>query len=757
MTDLENPENKHETNTVDEDYFSDEEEDVELVEYVDVVDEGYFTPSILMLLVLVLLIGGAIAGIIIGVKEGQERQEPKSAPTTPPTATPSMMPSASPSASPSMSPSFAPSEGYTCPICLEGNITSPDTLITIPTWGNQTCSELEVLADAGNITEAECTFLQLFAQGTCGCATEDVGTCGVCSSGVVRNQTAVIDTSVLGIEGFTSITCAEMSVLSTYTSVSNATCSAIQALTETVCDCGEFEDELYVCPICGDGEVTNTQGLVTVGVTEIVSCANLLTFATQGLILEEDCPAIQTAAEAPCECTSESDEEAQVLEYLFAEVGQAVYEEGTSEYLAAQYLINEDPRFTDSSRRRALMPLNSRGSVTISNPALNNTNTTNETGDDNQEGGGTLPPMVPPLVDAQIGISVLDLTKEEMLQRYLVILLYFATTDNRASSWTSDCAEVVALNRRRLATNCTFGDSETAATWLSDAFECDWAGVECNVTTAKITALNLVGMGLDGTIPSELGLLTAMTAIDLSENEINGTFPKDFVADISALEYIALSSNSLTGTIPAMPTTALKYLDISGNELTGDLTGALSATSLEGLDVNDNKFEGPLVALADLFVLPSLLTLKLGLNFFNGALPTEFSSSLVELDVHDNNLDGTIPTGMANMVNLTDLDLSVNAFEGSLPTELGALTQLETLNVSSNYLTGTIPAELSSAQSLMELSISKNEFTGSLPSDICAIEVLDIVVADCSEITCDCCSECCVDTSETSACTAVVV
>ena len=69
-------------------------------------------------------------------------------------------------------------------------------------------------------------------------------------------------------------------------------------------------------------------------------------------------------------------------------------------------------------------------------------------------------------------------------------------------------------------------------------------------------------------------------------------------------------------------------------------------------------------------------------------------SEITYLYLHNNSLDGGIPTELGDLSNLTDLALSSNNLSGSIPTELGDLSSLAELHLGYNSLSGSIPTEL---------------------------------------------------------------
>ncbi|KAL2464400.1 putative leucine-rich repeat receptor-like serine/threonine-protein kinase [Forsythia ovata] len=91
---------------------------------------------------------------------------------------------------------------------------------------------------------------------------------------------------------------------------------------------------------------------------------------------------------------------------------------------------------------------------------------------------------------------------------------------------------------------------------------------------------------------------------------------------------------------------------------------------------------------------------------------------VVELDLSQNSLHGTISPALSSLSSLEILDLSGNFFEGRIPTEIGSLFRLKQLSLSSNFLEGTIPSELGSLHQLVYLDLGSNRFTGEIPMSI---------------------------------------
>ncbi|KAL3942305.1 MAG: hypothetical protein SGBAC_003478 [Bacillariaceae sp.] len=213
----------------------------------------------------------------------------------------------------------------------------------------------------------------------------------------------------------------------------------------------------------------------------------------------------------------------------------------------------------------------------------------------------------------------------------------------------------IASTRRRLSDRRL---NEALETWMKYTDECAWFTswyenrVACD-GTGSFKFLVLRNIGLDGTIPSELALLTRLDTLVLSDNSITGTIPEE-LGNWTMLENFEINSNQVQGTIPTTfgQMEALVVLDLGNNQLTGQLPNELP---------------------------PKSQTLKINNNQFRGSIPGGISNleDLVSLDLSANALTGTVPP-MDGLQLLAELKLSNTALSGSMPEELCSF-ELDTL------------------------------------------------------------------------------
>ena len=98
--------------------------------------------------------------------------------------------------------------------------------------------------------------------------------------------------------------------------------------------------------------------------------------------------------------------------------------------------------------------------------------------------------------------------------------------------------------------------------------------------------------------------------------------------------------------------------------------------------------------------------------------------STIILDLTAQNLYGTIPTSIGQLVNLTYLNLSSNNLAGLIPDEIGYLINLEYLYLQNNELNGPIPGSIGNLTKLVKLKLYSNQLNGNIPNQIGSLDSL---------------------------------
>ena len=116
------------------------------------------------------------------------------------------------------------------------------------------------------------------------------------------------------------------------------------------------------------------------------------------------------------------------------------------------------------------------------------------------------------------------------------------------------------------------------------------------------------------------------------------------------------------------------------------------------------------------------------------------------MDVAANELTGTIPTQVGQLTKLQQFIMSTNPLTGAIPSEAGLLTNLSRFRLRNTLISGEVPSELGQLSLLTQVILCGNNLSGDLDPIFCATTderpTISDFRADCSEVTCTCCTFC---------------
>lgn len=298
---------------------------------------------------------------------------------------------------------------------------------------------------------------------------------------------------------------------------------------------------------------------------------------------------------------------------------------------------------------------------------------------------------------------------------------------NQAVEWLmndpsafSNCEDPFFVERYALATinfaapvasgaASAFNESRTnkddRVSWITPDRHCVWAPVGC--IEGSVGELNFVDTGLkvEGTIATEIGLLSNMQAVDMNEQMLYGSIPSE-IGLLTNLRLLSINQNNLGGTIPTElgKLSNLRLLDLNSNGGYG--SGIEGSIPLEFMNMS------------------ALEVALLYTNALTGSIPNQISklsSSLIGIALDGNSINGTIPSSIGEMANMAYLGMSYNFITGTIPSELGRL-EARNIAMDFNLLTGKVPLEILQNEYILDLGVYGNGLSDLSPvpgSEIC--------------------------------------
>ncbi|KAK7382635.1 hypothetical protein VNO80_01587 [Phaseolus coccineus] len=239
------------------------------------------------------------------------------------------------------------------------------------------------------------------------------------------------------------------------------------------------------------------------------------------------------------------------------------------------------------------------------------------------------------------------------------------------------------------------------------------------MTSPTLEMLDLGSNNLEGPIPLSIFNLRTLRVIQLNSNKFNGTVELDMIRRLSNLTTLSLSHNNLSVDIfsrydhDPSPFPVLRNIMLASCKLRGIPSFVKTQSSLLYLDLADNQIEGTIPYW--IWQLEYVVHLNLSKNFLTKVEGNvwNLSSNLLLVDLSSNQLQGPFPF-LPTFVNY--LDYSNNKFNSVIPADIGnRIPFIKFLFLSNNNFQGQIPESFLNASSLSLLDLSHNNFVGTIP------------------------------------------
>ncbi|VFQ86492.1 unnamed protein product [Cuscuta campestris] len=306
-------------------------------------------------------------------------------------------------------------------------------------------------------------------------------------------------------------------------------------------------------------------------------------------------------------------------------------------------------------------------------------------------------------------------SRSELFLGFVVLVAAFAVAAVLSQSTDAD----VMLNLKK-----SINIPATSSISWDGSDPCVWSEVEC--ANGRVTKIQIGKRGITGTLPGDIGNLTALTVLEVMENGLVGALPN--LSGLASLQRVLVNGNGFTS-IPSdffagmnsLDTVSLDDNPFSPFPFPASLKDSSNLRSFSAINCT---ISGPLPDIFSSF--PSLTVLRLSFNSISGQLPPSFAGSpLQTLWINGQNgnsrLNGPLSV-LQNMTELTQVWLHGNSFSGQIP-DLSALQTLREFSVRDNSLTGPVLESLTKIGSLQVVNLTNNLLQGPTPKFAKTVQV----------------------------------
>jgi len=106
---------------------------------------------------------------------------------------------------------------------------------------------------------------------------------------------------------------------------------------------------------------------------------------------------------------------------------------------------------------------------------------------------------------------------------------------------------------------------------------CEWAGIKCNENGKFVEEISLRATFLNGSIIKEIGYLSHLKVLDLSQNNLGGIIDPFIIEHLPNLEIFSIEDNFIKGELPKdlFSTPKLREIRVKNNLFTGSLPDSI--------------------------------------------------------------------------------------------------------------------------------------------------------------------------------------
>lgn len=154
---------------------------------------------------------------------------------------------------------------------------------------------------------------------------------------------------------------------------------------------------------------------------------------------------------------------------------------------------------------------------------------------------------------------------------FLLLLHYYLLSCSLATAATNLQTDQISLLALKSRITLNSSRLTLAKSWTNKTSVCSWTGVTCGRRHRRVVALDVSDMGLNGSIPPEIGNLSFLASLKMPQNSFHGDLPAE-MGGLRRLRAVDLSENDFSGEIPRSwfgNATLLEEIYLTGNSFSG--------------------------------------------------------------------------------------------------------------------------------------------------------------------------------------------
>ena len=228
---------------------------------------------------------------------------------------------------------------------------------------------------------------------------------------------------------------------------------------------------------------------------------------------------------------------------------------------------------------------------------------------------------------------------------------FLASQCNNADDYTALRALYLSTDGDNWTDNTGWPDAATFManpTIPSGTDMCDWYGISQNraiiigggasTTTNEVNYVEVGDNNLNGSLPTEIGMITSLSGLRLEDNSITGSISA--LSTLSMLRTLDLTRTNVDGDISSLSSFQINIISLAETNVSGNISSLESMRSLETVDLEETNVGGNIAVFNG---MPTLLVISLNNTNVTGDISSlQNTHSLLEIRLNNTGVSGDV-------------------------------------------------------------------------------------------------------------------